>query len=33
MALAIERAQVRRISAASYLETAVVIDASRGRWP
>jgi ribonuclease VapC len=29
MALAIERAQVRRISAASYLETAVVIDASR----
>jgi ribonuclease VapC len=29
MALAIERAQVRKISAASYLETAVVIDASR----
>lgn len=29
MALAIERAQVRRISAASYLETAVVIDGSR----
>jgi ribonuclease VapC len=29
MALAIERARVRRISAASYLETAVVIDASR----
>jgi ribonuclease VapC len=29
MAHAIERAQVRRISAASYLETAVVIDASR----
>jgi len=29
MALAIERAQVRRISAANYLETAVVIDASR----
>jgi ribonuclease VapC len=29
MALAIERAQARRISAASYLETAVVIDASR----
>jgi ribonuclease VapC len=29
MALAIERAQLRRISAASYLETAVVIDASR----
>lgn len=28
MALAIERAQVRKISAASYLETAVVIDAS-----
>jgi ribonuclease VapC len=29
MALAIERAQVRKISAANYLETAVVIDASR----
>lgn len=29
MAHAIERAQVRRVSAASYLETAVVIDASR----
>ena len=29
MALAIERAQARRISAANYLETAVVIDASR----
>ena len=29
MALAIERAHVRKISAASYLETAVVIDASR----
>jgi ribonuclease VapC len=29
MAYAIEKAQVRRISAASYLETAVVIDASR----
>ncbi|MGH3274715.1 MAG: type II toxin-antitoxin system VapC family toxin [Streptosporangiaceae bacterium] len=29
MARAIERAQERRISAASYLETAVVIDASR----
>ena len=29
MALAIERAPTRRISAASYLETAVVIDASR----
>ena len=29
MALAIERAPARRISAASYLETAVVIDASR----
>ncbi|MGO9083124.1 MAG: type II toxin-antitoxin system VapC family toxin [Streptosporangiaceae bacterium] len=29
MALAIERAQARRISAASYLETAVIIDASR----
>jgi ribonuclease VapC len=29
MALAIEKAEVRRISAASYLETAVVIDASR----
>jgi ribonuclease VapC len=29
MALAIERAPVRRISAANYLETAVVIDASR----
>jgi len=29
MALAIERAQARKISAASYLETAVVIDASR----
>ncbi len=29
MALAVERAQVRKISAASYLETAVVIDASR----
>ena len=29
MALAIERAPARRISAASHLETAVVIDASR----
>ena len=29
MALAIERAPDRRISAANYLETAVVIDASR----
>jgi len=29
MAIAIEGAQVRRISAANYLETAVVIDASR----
>jgi ribonuclease VapC len=29
MALAIERARVRKISAANYLETAVVIDASR----
>jgi ribonuclease VapC len=29
MALAIEQAQVRRISAANYLEAAVVIDASR----
>lgn len=29
MAHAIERAQVRRISAANYLETAVVIDGSR----
>jgi ribonuclease VapC len=29
MALAIERTQVRKISAANYLETAVVIDASR----
>jgi ribonuclease VapC len=29
MALAIERAQARKISAANYLETAVVIDASR----
>ena len=29
MALAIERAPARRISAANYLETAVVIDASR----
>jgi ribonuclease VapC len=29
MALAIEKAQVRRISAASFVETAVVIDASR----
>ena len=29
MAQAIERAQIRRISAASYLETAVVIDGSR----
>ena len=29
MALAIERAEFRRISAANYLETAVVIDASR----
>jgi ribonuclease VapC len=29
MALAIGRAQVRKISAANYLETAVVIDASR----
>jgi ribonuclease VapC len=28
MALAIEHAQVRRISAANFLETAVVIDAS-----
>ncbi len=29
MARAIEKAQVRRISAANFLETAVVIDASR----
>ena len=29
MAHAIERAQIRRISAANWLETAVVIDASR----
>ncbi len=29
MALAIERAQMRRISAANYLETALVIDGSR----
>jgi ribonuclease VapC len=29
MAVAIERAQVRRISAANFVETAVVIDASR----
>ena len=29
MALAIERAPARRISTANYLETAVVIDASR----
>jgi ribonuclease VapC len=29
MALAIEKATVRRISAANFLETAVVIDASR----
>jgi ribonuclease VapC len=29
MALAIEKAQSRRISAANFLETAVVIDASR----
>jgi ribonuclease VapC len=29
MALAIERAQIRRISAANFVETAVVIDASR----
>ena len=29
MALAIERAQVRKISAANYLETAAVIDVSR----
>jgi ribonuclease VapC len=29
MAHAIERAQVRKISAANYLETAVIIDASR----
>jgi ribonuclease VapC len=29
IALAIEKAQVRRISAANFLETAVVIDASR----
>jgi ribonuclease VapC len=29
MALAIERAGIRRVSAANYLETAVVIDASR----
>jgi ribonuclease VapC len=29
MALAIERARIRKISAVSYLETAVVIDASR----
>ena len=29
IAMAIERAEIRRISAANYLETAVVIDASR----
>jgi ribonuclease VapC len=29
MALAIEEAQVRRISAANFVETAVIIDASR----
>jgi ribonuclease VapC len=29
MAMAIERAEIRRISAANYLETAVVIDGSR----
>jgi ribonuclease VapC len=29
MALAIERAQARRVSAANYLEAAVVIDSSR----
>lgn len=29
IALAIERAEIRRISAANYLETAMVIDASR----
>jgi ribonuclease VapC len=29
MALAMERASVRRISAANFVETAVVIDASR----
>ena len=29
MAVAIEKAEVRRISAANYLETAAVIDASR----
>jgi ribonuclease VapC len=29
MAVAIEKAQVRRISAANFVETAVVIDASR----
>ena len=29
MARAIERAQIRRISAANWLETAIVIDASR----
>jgi ribonuclease VapC len=29
MAYAIERAEIRRISAVNYLETAVVIDASR----
>lgn len=29
MAIAIERAQIRRLSAANWLETAVVIDASR----
>jgi ribonuclease VapC len=29
IALAIERSEIRRISAANYLETAVVIDASR----
>jgi ribonuclease VapC len=29
IALAIERAEIRKISAANYLETAVVIDASR----
>jgi ribonuclease VapC len=29
MAVAIEKAQIRRISAANFLETAVVIDASR----
>jgi ribonuclease VapC len=29
MAVAIERAEIRKISAANYLETAVVIDGSR----